>query len=207
LEVTQVKPSQIVTVGTDEALAKLKAGEVDAMFYVAGIPVKLFSDGVSEADGLALVPITNPNASEFYQQIAIPGGTYPWQGADVISVAVKAVLVSYDFRNAHCDSVGQLAKALFENLAWLRRNGHPKWKSVDLNYPMKGWEQYDCVKRYLVKTSSMAAPSAPNAPAGGEANPVMEAFKQLINREASESRDVSQTLPLRGDALRDRPRP
>ena len=181
LEVTQVKPSQTVTVGTDEALAKLKAGEIDAMFYVAGIPVKLFNDGVIAADGLALVPITNPKASEFYQQITIPAGTYPWQGADVTSVAVKAVLVSYDFRNANCDSVGQLAKILYENLAWLRQNGHPKWQSVDLNYPLKGWEQYDCVRRYLAKGAPVSTPPPTPKPSGGGINPVMDAVKQLLN--------------------------
>jgi TRAP transporter TAXI family solute receptor len=182
LEVTQVKPSQTVTVGTDEALAKLKAGEIDAMFYVAGIPVKLFLDGVTEGDGLALVPITNPKAAEFYQRIAIPAGTYPWQGSDVTSVAVKAVLVSYDFRNAHCDSVGQLAKILYENLAWLRQNGHPKWKSVDLSYPLKGWEQYDCVRRYIVKSAPVVAPTAPPRPPAGGINPVMDAVKQMLNQ-------------------------
>jgi hypothetical protein len=31
------------------------------------------------------------------------------------------------------------------------RNGHPKWKAVDLDAPLKGWEQYDCVKKYLAK--------------------------------------------------------
>jgi uncharacterized protein len=182
LEVTQIKPAQLLAIGTDDALAKLKAGEIDAMFYVAGFPVKLFSEGVTESDGLALVPITNPKASEFYQQITIPAGTYPWQGADVTSVAVKAVLVSYDFRNTHCDSVGQLAKILYENLAWLRQNGHPKWRSVDLNFPLKGWEQYDCVKRYLVKTAPVAPPPRPAGPPAGGINPVMDAVKQILNQ-------------------------
>jgi TRAP transporter TAXI family solute receptor len=181
LEVTQLKPAQILTVGTDEALAKLKAGAIDAMFYVAGYPVKLFSEGVSAGDELALVPITNPRAAEFYQQIKIPAGTYPWQGAEVTSVAVKAVLVSYDFRNANCDYVGQFAKLLYENLAWLRQNGHPKWHSVDLNFPLKGWEQYDCVRRHLVKSAPAPAPPPSSATAPGGINPVMDAVKQMLN--------------------------
>ena len=35
-EVSGVKPSEMVPIGTDEALARLKAGTIDAMFYVAG---------------------------------------------------------------------------------------------------------------------------------------------------------------------------
>jgi len=61
LEVTGVRPAEMLTVGTDVALAKLKVNEIDAMFYVAGIPVKRFQEGVTEADGLSLIPISNAN--------------------------------------------------------------------------------------------------------------------------------------------------
>jgi hypothetical protein len=47
------------------------------MCYVPGFPVKLFSEGVADADGLALIPNTNKKAAEFYQQTKIPDGTYP----------------------------------------------------------------------------------------------------------------------------------
>ncbi len=45
-----------------------QGGDIDAMFYVAGIPVKLFKGDVSEEDGLALLPITNKSIVEFYTQ-------------------------------------------------------------------------------------------------------------------------------------------
>jgi len=177
-EVSGVKPGEMVTIGTDEALSQLKANKIDAMFYVAGLPVKLFNEGVAEADGLALIPITHKKAAEFYPQTRIPGGTYAWQRADVSTVAVKAVLVSFDFRNLDCESVGQFAQILYENISWLRENGHPKWKSVDLDFPLKGWEQYDCVRKYLVKKG---APPPAVKPAG-EINPIMEAVKEMLNR-------------------------
>ena len=40
-----VTPREMVMIDTDEALAELKAGRIDAMFYVAGRAVKLFSEG------------------------------------------------------------------------------------------------------------------------------------------------------------------
>jgi TRAP transporter TAXI family solute receptor len=177
-EVTEVKPKEMVTIGTDEALSQLKANKIDAMFYVAGFPVKLFNEGVTAGDGLGLIPITNRRAAEFYPQARIPGGTYPWQPADVSTVAVKAVLVSFDFRNLDCESVGRFAQILYENIGWLRENGHPKWRSVDLDFPLKGWEQYDCVRKYLVKKE---APSAA-ARATGEINPILDAVKEMLNR-------------------------
>jgi TRAP transporter TAXI family solute receptor len=179
-EVSGVKPKEMVTIGTTEALTRLKANQIDAMFYVAGFPVKLFSEGVAESDGLALIPNTNKKAAEFYQQTKIPAGTYPWQRAEVTTVAVKAVLVSYDFRNLDCESVGQFAKILYENIGWLRENGHPKWKSVDLDLKLKGWEQYDCVRKYLVK--KVAPPPATAGKPAGQINPIMDAVKEMLNR-------------------------
>jgi uncharacterized protein len=174
-EVSGVKPQEMVAVGTDEALSQLKANKIDAMFYVAGFPVKLFSEGVAEPDGLVLIPISNKKIVEFYQKTTIPADTYPWQRAETPTVAVKAVLVSYDFRNIDCEAVGRFAQLLYQNIDWLRANGHPKWKSVDLDFPLKGWEQYDCVQRLIVKKGA-----PPAARPSTEINPIMEAVKDML---------------------------
>jgi TRAP transporter TAXI family solute receptor len=176
-KVSDVVPKEMVLIDTDEALTELKAGRIDAMFYVAGYPVKLLSEGVTEADGLALIPITNKSITEFYTRAEIPAGTYPWQPQVLSTVAVKAVMISFDFRRKDCDVIGQFAQSISTNLAWLVKNGHPKWKSVDLDAPLKGWEQYDCVAKYMRKPGGQ--PAATLKPAGS--NPVMDAIKDLLN--------------------------
>ena len=175
-KVSDVVPKEMVLIDTDEALAELKAGRIDAMFYVAGYPVKLLSEGVTEADRLALIPITNKSITEFYTRAEIPAGTYPWQPQVLSTVAVKAVMISFDFRRKDCDVIGQFAQSISTNLAWLVKNGHPKWKSVDLDAPLKGWEQYDCVAKYMRKPGQPAAAVKPSG-----ANPVMDAIKDLLN--------------------------
>ena len=174
-EVSDIKPREMVPIGTDEALGQLKQGKIDAMFYVAGLPVKLFAEGVTDEDKLALVPITNKSVVEFYPSVQIAPNTYSWQGQPVDTVAVKAVLVSYDFRGINCEYVGKFARILYDNLEWLRANGHPKWKSVDLNVPVKGWEQYDCVRKSL-QTAQRRAPAKTQ-----EVNPVMDAIKKMFS--------------------------
>jgi TRAP transporter TAXI family solute receptor len=174
--VSDVTPREMVPIDTDEALAELKAGRIDAMFYVAGYPVKLFTEGVAESDGLALVPITNKSITEFYPRAEIPAGTYRWQTGAVDTVAVKAVLISFDFRKVDCDNIGKFAKTVADNMSWLLKNGHPKWKGVDLDYPLRGWEQYDCVRKYLGKVGA-SAPKAASSPAS---NPVMDAVKTIL---------------------------
>ena len=172
-KIAEIEPREMVNIDTDQALAELKAGRIDAMFYVAGAPVKLFTEGVTAADDLALVPVTSKRITEFYPTADIPANTYRWQPKGLSTVAVKAVLVSFDFRQLDCDNVGRFAQLLASNMSWLTENGHAKWKSVQLDYPLKGWEQYDCVRKYLKQTPVRgAAKSAPN--------PVLEAIKNAL---------------------------
>src|SRR5262245_4110470 len=111
-KLSEVTPSQMVPIDTGEALAELKAGRVDAMFYVAGYPVKLLKEDVAAADQLALIPITNKSVTEFYPSVDIPADIYPWQSTPVSTVAVKAVLISFDFRRRDCDNVGRFAQLI-----------------------------------------------------------------------------------------------
>jgi TRAP transporter TAXI family solute receptor len=175
--VSEVAPREMVFIDTDEALGELKAGRIDAMFYVAGAPVKLLREGVTAADNLVLLPITNKSVTEFYPMVEIPSTVYPWQETPVPTVAVKSVLVSFDFRHRDCDTVGRVAKLVADNSDWLLRNGHPKWQSVDLNAQLKGWEQYDCVRRALKKVPAERAATASRR---GDLNPVMDAIKNVL---------------------------
>jgi len=177
-KLSEVAPSEMVPIDTSEALAELKAGRIDAMFYVAGYPVKLLKDDVSEKDGLELIPIMNKSIIEFYPRADIPANVYEWQRTALNTVAVKAVLVSFDFRRKDCDNVGRFAQTMSRQMNWLLQNGHPKWKVVDLNYPLKGWEQYDCVRKYL--GSAQAGVPAPTR-VGQSENPVFNAIKGLLD--------------------------
>jgi TRAP transporter TAXI family solute receptor len=176
-EISELKPRQVLPLAPDEALGQLKKGKIDALFYVAGMPVKLFAEDVSAQDGLALVPIGNKSILEFYPPVEIPAKTYSWQAQAVNTVAVKAVMISYDFTRLRCENIGQFSKILYDNLEWLRANGHPKWKSVDLNFPLKGWEQYECVRKAIRRPSP--SPRAPEKPAAS--NPVADAIKKMLS--------------------------
>ncbi|HTX54519.1 MAG TPA: TAXI family TRAP transporter solute-binding subunit [Candidatus Baltobacteraceae bacterium] len=174
-KLSEVVPKEVLLIDTDEALAELKAGHIDAMFYVAGFPVKLLTEGVNPADGLNLIPIMNKSILEFYPRTQIPAQTYPWQPKPIDTVAVKSALVSYDYKRGDCDAVGRAAEVVASNLDWLTKNGHPKWKAVDLAAPLKGWEQYECVRKYLKQPGQPAAKaSRPSA------NPVMDAIKDAL---------------------------
>ena len=173
-EISRIKPAEMLPLGTEEALERVKAGTLDAMVYVSGYPVKLFKENVHDGDYVKLIPLTNQNVLQFYPQAVIPAGTYEWQKEDVPTAAVKAVLITYDYRFGQCAEVGQFAKILYENIEWLRRHGHPKWKNVNLSEHIKGWEQYECVRRELSGVRRVELPKSKDV------NPVLEATKELL---------------------------
>jgi hypothetical protein len=89
-----------------------------------------------------------------------PAGAYSayvWQTTPVRTTAVKAVLVSNDVRGPDRDGVGRVAQQIAAGLDWLKRHGHPKWRQVDLDYQLKGWEPSDCVRRYVGRQRAAAA--------------------------------------------------
>lgn len=172
-EISGIVPAEMIKLGTERALTALKSGQIDAMFYVAGQPVNLFTENVTIDDRLKLLPITNKSIMEVYPITQIPAETYSFQPEAIDVVAVKAVLISYDFRRTNCDNVGVVAKLIYDNMETLKELGHPKWETVDLDYPLVGWDQYVCVKKYL------------NKPIGEEEvakslNPILNAINEML---------------------------
>jgi uncharacterized protein len=159
LQLAGVVPAAMIAMDGAEALAQLRAGRIDAMVPVAGHPVRLLRDGVKSQDGLALVPITAPAILDAYAATEIPADTYPWQSNAVPTVAVTALLVVHDAGGRHCATIGRFARHVAEGLGWLVENGHPYWKLVNLQRPVKGWEQDDCVRQYADSLTSAGKPS------------------------------------------------
>lgn len=174
-----VVPREMVPIDAGEALAQLKAGRIDAMVYVAGYPVGLLKHQVRADDALTLIPIWSKSILDAYLAIEIPADVYEWQTTAVSTVAVKAVLISFDSRGPDCETIGRFAQQLATGMVWLTKNGHPRWKRVDLDYPLKGWEQHECVRKYLGKR-----PGEGESPAASTAqpNPVADAIKGALDK-------------------------
>lgn len=146
--------SDIVEIGGNDAFEGLfsndPAKHIDAMFYVAGKPIKLLSGDDPRLSELTLVSIKTPNILNTYTPVIVKRSDYKWLDNDVDTVAVRSVLVSFDFQQAQCDNIGMVANRLVANIEELQEKiGHPKWKQVDLDAPLKGWERYSCAVKGL----------------------------------------------------------
>jgi TRAP transporter TAXI family solute receptor len=149
-QLTGIVPAEALPVDLGEGLAQLKAGQIDAVVYVAGYPVRILNNQLTSADGLALIPITNKNVFEVYGETQIPPDIYRWQTMPVRTATVKAVLVAFASRGRECETIGRLARRIVTEMDWLIRRGHPRWRLVELDARVWGWQQYDCVRKHLV---------------------------------------------------------
>ncbi|MCQ0969130.1 TAXI family TRAP transporter solute-binding subunit (plasmid) [Paracoccus sp. TK19116] len=152
LSLAGIEPAERVLLNPAEALPQLQDGQIDALVYVAGAPATLFQDESIDGDTLHLVPITDEVLRSVYSWSTIPEGTYAFQTGPLDTVAVKAVLMTYDYqprRNAYhrssCAAVSEMSHQILTRLDQLKESGHPKWKSVDLADVPPGWDIGQCV--------------------------------------------------------------
>ncbi len=158
--ITGIKPGEeILDLDPPEALQAVLQGTADAMIYVVGKPARLFSKVESEHPYLIekfhFVPLNHPKIIEkqVYVHSNINSDDYSWFKGDVPTIAVKAVLICYDFSSRdndyyriRCDQLSQLAKIIRNNIDKLKQTGHPKWKEINLNEKIEIWESDSCSK-------------------------------------------------------------
>lgn len=154
LDATGITPKTTEFMTPDASLEAFLNGQIDAFFYVGGAPLKLLQDARLTAENAHLVPLDDERLKSYYVASTIPAGTYAFQPGDYPGLAVKAVLMTYEFAEnkadyykKSCDIVANVTAAVIENLEDLRVNGHPKWKSVNLDDIPPGWEKSKCVLR------------------------------------------------------------
>lgn len=132
-----------------EALAALKKGEIDAMFYVAGFPLSLFEDNVTEEDALHFLPIVEKRIHEWYPVLTeIPASAYNFMSAPVNTVSVRSALITWAYKKSYCPKIAEMGKLVKSNIDYLRANGHSKWQDVDLSKEIPGWQKFVCDRPY-----------------------------------------------------------
>ena len=86
-----------------------------------------------------------------YVSSVISPDDYAWFDNTIGTIAVKAMLVSYDFssgRNSYyqkrCQQLGQLGQVMRNNINELRKTGHLKWQEVNLDDKVGIWPLDAC---------------------------------------------------------------
>ena len=193
LDILRIKDVQKVELNPDKALPQLRAGDIDAFFYVAGAPASLFEGDAIDGSKFHLVPITEAPLLATYIPAKIPAGTYAFEREPVDTVAVKAVLMTFDYdkkRNAYhrdsCKAVADFSNYIITGLDKLQATGHPKWKTVDLTALPPGWKVGVCVKEGLAadyKPTCTASVTEPASDQPEENDDYLRLLKERLKKQ------------------------
>ncbi len=187
------------------AVSAVLTGKADAMFYVAGKPVTVFTrirgllnnpDYAPLVKQVHFVALDDPRVLNKYVASGISTADYSWLDGDIQTAAVKAVLVSFDFsskRNAYfrkrCGELNQLGKAIREKFDHLQNTGHPKWKEVDLEQQVGIWQRDTCASpdavntpKPVAATAPMVKPAATNQPT--DVDGLMKAIENILTTDS-----------------------
>lgn len=155
----------------EEALVKLVTDKsLDVVVIVAGQPAKLLVDMKPEARQLIKLlrfdpkHATSATVLKTYFPATVRAASYPnLLAQDVPGIAVKAFLVTYDYRNEHTVvPLSRFARAMCRNLKTLQEQGHPKWREVSLGLPDlgRGWRYSNATQSEFRACMGGAAPRA-----------------------------------------------
>lgn len=163
--ITGVKPAQMLQLPPDQGVVAVLAGEADAVIFIAGKPVTLFRN-LEQMRGdfngkyaellnqVHFLPVTGVEVEKEYDKAEITPQDYDFVKETVPTASVTSLLVAYDFSSAkndyyraRCGQLEQVGHAIRSNLAWLKENGHPKWKEVDPRREVALWKRDTCAWR------------------------------------------------------------
>lgn len=162
LHMMKVEPGERLHLYPVEAASAVLLGEADAMFHVGEKPVKFFSNLALLAqtpkyenllNNVHFVPLIDSKILDEYMPTTLNSNNYSWHADQVPTVAVREVLVSFDFSSrdtaqssAGCAQVSQLASVIRDSMGDFRQTGHAKWREIDLNQATGIWEWDSCAR-------------------------------------------------------------
>ncbi|MDE3059963.1 MAG: TAXI family TRAP transporter solute-binding subunit [Pseudomonadota bacterium] len=156
-----ITPAESVKMSPAQGVVAVLKGELDAVVFVGGKPVRLFKNledltlpenrkYATMLEQVHFLPLDNPRMLEEYKPAQISHADYNFVDETVPTIAVQAVLISHDFSQGHskrrCDRLAALADAIRANLPALKEKGHPKWQEVNLDADSGVWKKDVCAK-------------------------------------------------------------
>lgn len=171
LDLAGIGVAETLSIGPDDSLAQLQSGDIDAFFYVAGAPTALFANADIDSERFHLLHIADPILQSVYTATQLPAGTYAFQEEELDVVAVKAVLMTFEYNPStnrynqqSCKAVSDVANQILTRFDDLKTDGHPKWNQVDLTDIPPGWDISACVNEGLSATYELSCTAPTAAP-------------------------------------------
>ncbi len=125
---------EVRELGPEEAIPLLLKKEIDAVFVVSGLPVKILSALPEESkDKIKILNFEDSVLDKIkadnkvYQRSTIPANTYNWQKEKINTLQVQTVLLAR--KDLPTSEVNEFIQKLFSNVDTLS-SAHPEWNGI-----------------------------------------------------------------------------
>jgi uncharacterized protein len=153
-----------VNMGQNDALVKIKAGEIAGSVFIVGRPAAVLAKLPKDPTMRLLpVPYTEALENNSYLPATLTNQDYPGlitEGERVDTIAVGAVLAVYNWapNTDRHRRVTKFVGALIDKFDEFQKPArHQKWKEVNLAATLKGWNRFPPAKEGLEKAQAQAA--------------------------------------------------
>ena len=176
------KKPEMVFLSKEDAFQKLKNGDIQAMLFVGGKPMKFFKKKLEARyknfpesfENIHIVPIKPGDLAKDlpYVESTIAKSYYNWISSSepIPTMAVKSLLVSRDFSSKNnnysrrrCEQINKVYASIASNIDGLKSSSalasthankkHEKWQEVTLNESVGNWVLDACAHEAQTTTS------------------------------------------------------
>jgi TRAP-type uncharacterized transport system substrate-binding protein len=194
-------PVQRSNYDNDEALQRLKTGELAAMIILTGAPQVTFSR-VKKEDGLHFLPLDQQSLPKHdlhelqanYLPAELTHELYPNlvpEGTTVPTVANRALLVAYTWpeNSPRYKRIAKFVDAFFSRINQFDSpSRHPKWREVNLSAEMPGWVRFKPAADWLAAHRNQAVAINSAAKTLDQSSPELkQAFENFVQKYGSSS--------------------
>ncbi len=173
----------------DEAIKKLRDGEISAMIILTGAPQAALAK-VRKEDGVHFLPLDQASLPghdlhaifENYMAGEITHEHYPAlvaEGTSVPTISNRALLVAYSWPedSSRHRRLAKFVHEFFERIYEFHDGArHPKWKDVNLGQEIPGWTRFKPAADWLARRRHVVASGGGNA-----SDNLKVAFERFIN--------------------------
>jgi TRAP-type uncharacterized transport system substrate-binding protein len=184
----------------DDALQRLKTGELAAMIILTGAPQVTFSK-VKKEDGLHFLPLDQQSLPKHdlhelqanYLPAELTHELYPNlvpEGTTVPTIANRALLVAYTWpeNSPRYKRIAKFVDTFFSKINQFDSpSRHPKWREVNLSAEMPGWVRFKPAADWLAAHRNQAV-SVNSVKTLDQSSPELkQAFENFVQKYGSSS--------------------
>jgi TRAP-type uncharacterized transport system substrate-binding protein len=182
----------------DEAIKKLKEGEISAMIILSGAPQAAMVK-VKKEDNVHFLPLDERSLPgrnvgaifNDYLPIELTHEEYPAlipEGTTVPTIGNRALLVAYSWpdNSARHQRLAKFVREFFGKIDQFQDGArHPKWREINIAAEIPGWIRFKPAADWLAEHRKVALSREQLSP-GGQSQPnLKQAFEQFVSEYAA----------------------